>query len=429
MGCTSSTEVAAPATNNATSKSTAADNPHPHSHPHHHEKREKSLTGGTESMVISAHDNDGVQNDLERPVTKSGKVVLNPTCTIRYAVHTRQGRDPEHPDKPNQDSWGVEEHYNGSLFFGGVYDGHGPHGELCSQFVERRFPKLLLKELQHPSINLTPSTQEVQACLHKANVAVNQELHSNQDTNDTYSGTTSISVLINEHQSLTVANVGDSRAILGTQLQAAGDKLQAVPLSQDQTPYRKDEAARCTRAGAKIASFGQLNPKPDDDPDVEDPPRVWAPNGNYPGTAFTRSIGDAVAEQLGVTAEPELLTLKLSEKEKCIVLASDGIFDVLSNQAVMDVCYQHYQNSSSPENACAELVEKAYQEWLINDDCVDHEEKANYDDMTLICIFCDVGTTSPCESAQGQLPQAAPVQPKHGKRVRQKTLRNLEEMI
>lgn len=26
--------------------------------------------------------------------------------------------------------------------------------------------------------------------------------------------------------------------------------------------------------------------------DGGDPPRLWAPNGNYPGTAFTRSIGD-----------------------------------------------------------------------------------------------------------------------------------------
>jgi hypothetical protein len=32
-----------------------------------------------------------------------------------------------------------------------------------------------------------------------------------------------------------------------------------------------------------------------------DPPRVWSPNGDYPGgTAFTRLLGDAMAEDLGV---------------------------------------------------------------------------------------------------------------------------------
>jgi hypothetical protein len=38
-----------------------------------------------------------------------------------------------------------------------------------------------------------------------------------------------------------------------------------------------------------------------------DPPRIWSPHGAYPGTAFTRSFGDMYAEELGVTAEPEIL--------------------------------------------------------------------------------------------------------------------------
>ena len=38
-----------------------------------------------------------------------------------------------------------------------------------------------------------------------------------------------------------------------------------------------------------------------------DPPRVWSANGDYPGTAFTRSLGDRVAEACGVDAEPEIL--------------------------------------------------------------------------------------------------------------------------
>ena len=40
--------------------------------------------------------------------------------------------------------------------------------------------------------------------------------------------------------------------------------------------------------------------------DGGDPPRIWAQDQEYPGTAFTRSIGDSLAESLGVMAEPEL---------------------------------------------------------------------------------------------------------------------------
>ncbi len=39
-----------------------------------------------------------------------------------------------------------------------------------------------------------------------------------------------------------------------------------------------------------------------------DPPRVWSPYGDYPGTAFTRSIGDSIAKELGVSAEPEIMS-------------------------------------------------------------------------------------------------------------------------
>ena len=34
---------------------------------------------------------------------------------------------------------------------------------------------------------------------------------------------------------------------------------------------------------------------------------MWSKNGDYPGTAFSRSLGDSVAEDCGVVAEPEIL--------------------------------------------------------------------------------------------------------------------------
>ena len=155
------------------------------------------------------------------------------------------------------------------------------------------------------------------------------------DINDQLSGTTSISVLIIE-KTIYVCNVGDSRAIMmsvnssmSPKLEvsadiaaAVGDKkrLLARPLSSDQTPYRKDERERVIRRGARVLTQDQIDGvKPitgnyedmtlGDAIDEEgDPPRVWSTKGEYPGTAFTRSFGDYVAEQIGVFAEPEILT-------------------------------------------------------------------------------------------------------------------------
>jgi serine/threonine protein phosphatase PrpC len=138
-------------------------------------------------------------------------------------------------------------------------------------------------------------------------------------------------------RTLYVSNVGDSRAIilsksalLSTEnMQAGADitaklgekkRLLATPLSSDQTPYRKDERERVMRRGARVLTQDQIDGvKPVTDTfdnltlgdaidEDGDPPRVWSTQGNYPGTAFTRSFGDSVAETIGVFAEPEILT-------------------------------------------------------------------------------------------------------------------------
>lgn len=49
-----------------------------------------------------------------------------------------------------------------------------------------------------------------------------------------------------------------------------------------------------------------LNDQVDED---GDPPRIWSPYGAFPGTAFTRSLGDEIAETLGVIGVPEITSL------------------------------------------------------------------------------------------------------------------------
>lgn len=47
-----------------------------------------------------------------------------------------------------------------------------------------------------------------------------------------------------------------------------------------------------------------------------DPPRIWSPFGEYPGTAFTRSMGDVIAEELGVSADPEIIRRRIHPSDK-----------------------------------------------------------------------------------------------------------------
>ena len=69
-----------------------------------------------------------------------------------------------------------------------------------------------------------------------------------------------------------------------------------------------------------------------------DPPRVFhaAAAGGGGGCAFTRSIGDMSSEQWGVIAEPELMSKGLTPTDQFLVLASDGVWEFLTNQQVAD---------------------------------------------------------------------------------------------
>ena len=63
-----------------------------------------------------------------------------------------------------------------------------------------------------------------------------------------------------------------------------------------------------------------------------DPPRVWHPTRRLPGCAFTRSIGDSVAEGLGVYAVPECVNREIVPADKFLVVASDGVWEFITSQ-------------------------------------------------------------------------------------------------
>ena len=75
---------------------------------------------------------------------------------------------------------------------------------------------------------------------------------------------------------------------------------------------------------------GLRDPKDDnygnEDDDDGDPPRLWYPRKGYPGCAFTRSIGDEVAEAIGVHADPEIIRKELEDIDKTIISNPSFLF-------------------------------------------------------------------------------------------------------
>ena len=67
------------------------------------------------------------------------------------------------------------------------------------------------------------------------------------------------------------------------------------------------------------------------------PLRIWNKKLTYPGLAMTRSIGDAVAHNLGCASHPDVKELKITSADKQIIIASDGVWEKMSNQDVANL--------------------------------------------------------------------------------------------
>lgn len=302
---------------------------------------------------------------------------------LKYSYLSQRGYYPDALDKANQDSFCIHTPFgtNPNDNFFGVFDGHGEFGAQCSQFVKQKLCENLLRNSQF-------HMDAVEAC-HAAFLTTNSQLHAD-NVDDSMSGTTAITILV-RGRTLYVANSGDSRAIIA---EKRGKDIVAVDLSIDQTPFRNDELERVKLCGARVLTLDQIEglKNPDvqcwdtEEGDDGDPPRLWVQNGMFPGTAFTRSIGDSIAESIGVVANPEIVVLELTQDHPFFVVASDGVFEFLSSQTVVDMVAKF----KDPRDACAAIVAESYRLWL--------QYETRTDDITVIVVH----VTGIAETGVGQ---------------------------
>ena len=186
--------------------------------------------------------------------------------------------------RPNEDSYVVTQHFSGreSDAFFGVFDGHGKEGEKCSQYVRDTLPPLLATDIGEvrvingriaPNISkdLEIPEKQLKTVIKETHKECNRRMHASKRVDDSVSGTTSISVYLHGNlRKITVNNVGDSRAVMGSvatpeQQEAAAtasSSIIASALSCDHTPWRRDERERIKKEGGRILSWGQLFDKP-----------------------------------------------------------------------------------------------------------------------------------------------------------------------
>jgi len=212
---------------------------------------------------------------------------------------------------------------NQSLF--GIFDGH--NGSNCSQFLKDCFPEILSKSQwleNNPSMALMETFKE----LDKFFLALAKK-------NDDKSGSTGIVVFIRETQ-MYIANTGDCRSIV------VEDGM-TVCLSNDHKPTLPFERSRILESGGQIVC------------------------GRVQGTlAVSRAFGDIDFKDtkvLGagiISSEPEIKMWNITPKTEFVILACDGLWDVLSNESAARFVRERLLKGVNPQTVCEKLVKHAY---------------------------------------------------------------------
>ncbi|XP_041374901.1 protein phosphatase 1K, mitochondrial-like [Gigantopelta aegis] len=195
-----------------------------------------------------------------------------------------------------------------TLLYFAMFDGHG--GAFAADFVSEYLHEYIANWLWKTT-NLTDvlkfSFQDIN------NVMTRHLAHYHLNSDMFNTGTTATVCLLRDSTDLVVGHVGDSRAILCR----SGHPIR---LSFDDHPDNQEESARIKENGGKLVTNSLGEPKV---------------NGRL---AMTRSIGDCEMKQFGVTAKPHIKSIQVKHgKDAFLVLTTDGLNFVLSDQEVVDI--------------------------------------------------------------------------------------------
>ena len=205
------------------------------------------------------------------------------------------------------------------FYFFAVYDGHGGKG--CS---------IYLKENLHNNIKEF-SKQGIKEAIEitEEKFKVEQALNEKGEISDS-SGSCGIMAMI-QNNKIIIANVGDSRLVLFKN----GKVFFAT---EDHKPNTETEKKRIKNAGGEIYQTFTYFPLRQNGREIEAPWRV------LPGRlSVSRTFGDVEAKDpkfggIGgvVMALPDITEFDLDDEFNFMVIGCDGIFDVLSNEEILE---------------------------------------------------------------------------------------------
>ena len=340
---------------------------------------------------------------LSLPTDQMCKLESLVKSNIRVSGCVLPGIDPRGEcEKECQDSYGVVSKESNLCVV--LLDGHGKDGRrvslFCKDFMLKHFEKFFEMFEQDPQSALE---EMIELCdVELGNSGIECQL----------SGTTAVVIVINS-LGIHAGSVGDSRAILAStpkdnkEVENYATKplrykrpvwptraLSPIAMTIDQKPNHEGEMDRIIKAGGVVEKIADETGK------AVGPFRVWKRRGNLPGLAMSRSIGDHIAHGVGVISTPIYHSFPYYPSfDQFIVIASDGIWDVMENIEVVNFVEKFRKNSSTNtnnnyparitnSNIARLLCEEARYRWF----GVIENEDVMIDDIS--CVIIELGSIS-----------------------------------
>nr|XP_023896339.1 probable protein phosphatase 2C 51 [Quercus suber] len=194
----------------------------------------------------------------------------------------------------------------GKYDFFGVYDGHG--GCHVARACSEKLHGILVEEGESNGEELERLSEYWERVMEGCFAKMDEEVVGDGGGVGRTVGSTAVVAVVGGEE-LVVANCGDCRAVL-----FSGGV--AFALSRDHKPDRPDELKRIEAAGGKVINW----------------------NGHRVLGVLTtsRSIGDHCLRPY-VISKPEVTVTKRSNNDEFLILASDGLWDVISNEVACQI--------------------------------------------------------------------------------------------
>lgn len=230
-----------------------------------------------------------------------------------------------------------------------VFDGHG--GASAARACAERFPTEIREELDAAGRD---SAESRRVAVQGTYLALDRHLRIKLGPAARECGTTCVFAYAWKQEEnpakigVLLANLGDSRALV---LKSNGKGFEVAGETKDHTPNAPEEEKRIKAAGGKVEVF----------------PGSRVPVLRVDGfLGCSRALGDfrfkedaaLLPEQQKVSAVPEVYEFEC-ESGDAIVLACDGVFDVLSSSKVAMLVSAEVSSSEAAEAAAKSIVKAA----------------------------------------------------------------------